>query len=106
MAESNKQRRHQEDRYAERVRFYDGLTALPNKVSRPNSAVILIAVAQVPVLPALAVARAPWFAYLALFATSVLYCSLAVWREKHAKPKQKEFSGTSPPELGISAADL
>jgi len=97
MAETtNRRRQHEEDRYAQKLRFYDGFRVLSNKVSRANGAVIWIAAIHVAGFVALAVARAPWFAYLILLASSVVYCSFAVWREKNAKP-QKEFSGTSPP---------
>ena len=98
MAEPTNQRRHHgEDRYAQKLRLYDGFGVLSNKVSRANGAVIWIAAIHVAALPALAAAGAPWFAYLILLASSVVYCSFAVWREKNAKPKQKEFTGTSPP---------
>jgi hypothetical protein len=106
MAEPPKQRRHYEDRYTEKLRLYDGLRVLPNKVSRANSAVIWIAAIHTAAFSTLAVAHTQWFVYLIVFANSVICCSLAVWREKNAKPKQKEFTGKSPPELGISAADI
>jgi hypothetical protein len=96
MAEDN-QHHHGEDRYAQKRRLYDGLKDLPNNVSRANSAVIRIAAIHVAGVSVLAVARAPWFPYLILLASSVLYCSFAVWREKHAKPKQKDLNGTGPP---------
>ncbi|SRR6266508_1777375 len=98
MAEtSNGRGHHGEDRYAQKLRLYDGLRVLPNNVSRANGAVIWIAAIHIPVFATFAVARAQWFAYLTLFASLGLCCALAVWREKHAKPKQKEFTGTSPP---------
>lgn len=100
------QRPHGKDRYEQKLRLYDGLNVLPKNVSRPNCAVIWIAAITTGGLPALALAKAPWYSYLILFALSVTYCLLAVWREKHAKPKQKELSGQGPPELGISAASL
>ena len=98
MAESNNRRRqHGEDRYTQKLRFYDGLRVLPNKVSRANGAVIWIAAINTAGFPALAVAGGPWFSYLILLASSVVYCSFAVWREKNANPKEKEFNGTGPP---------
>ena len=100
MAESNNRRRqHREDRYAQKLRFYEGFMVLSNKVSRANGAVIWIAAIHTAGFPALAVAKAPWFSYLILLSSSVVFCSFAVWREKNAKPKQKEFSGTSPPQF-------
>ena len=96
MTEDNRHH-HGEDRYAHKLRLYDGLKVLPSNVSRANSAVIWMAAIHTTGLPALALAKAPWFAYLILLASSVVYCSFAVWREKNAKPKQKEFHGTSPP---------
>ena len=96
MEEGNRHH-HGEDRYTQKLRLYDGLKDLPNNVSRANRAVIRIAAIHVAPVPILAVAGAPWLPYLILLASSVLYCSFAVWREKHAKPKQKEFHGTSPP---------
>ncbi len=97
MAETtNRRRQHGEDRYTQKLRFYDGIRVLPNNISRANSAVIWIAAIHTACLSTLAVARAQWFAFVTLFAGLGL-CLLAVWPGKNAKPKQKEFNGTSPP---------
>ena len=103
---NNDPNHHGEDRFSQKLRLYEGLRVLPNNVSRANSAVIWIAGICTIGLFGLAEARAPWYAYLILVLLSLKYCLFAVWREKHAKAKQKQFTGKSPPQSGISPADL
>ena len=105
---TNDTNHHGEDRFAQRLKQYpiEGLRALPNNVSRANSAVIWIAAICTIGLCVLAEVKAPWYAYLILVLLSLKYCLFAVWREKNAKAKQKQFTGKSPPQPGICPADL
>jgi hypothetical protein len=80
------------DKYQANLKFYEGIQALPAKVSRANSAVVCIASITGVTLVGLAGVRAPWYAYLILAVLSTKYCLFAVWREKHAKTK---YSGNS-----------
>jgi hypothetical protein len=103
---TNDTNHHGEDRFSQKLKLYEGLRVLPNNVSRANSAVIWIAAICTIGLFGLAEARAPWYAYLILALLSLQYCLFAVWREKNAKAKQKQFTGKSPPQSGICPADL
>lgn len=87
---TNDTNQHREDRFAQKLKLYEGLRVLPNNVSRANSAVIWIAAISTIGLGVLAEAKAPWYAYLILVLLSLKYCLFAVWREKNAKSKQKE----------------
>jgi len=87
---TNDTNHHGEDRFAQKLKLYEGLRVLPNNVSRANSAVIWIAAISTIGLGTLAGVKAPWYAYLILVLLSLKYCLFAVWREKHAKSKQKE----------------
>lgn len=99
---------HGEDRFSQKLKKYpvEALRVLPNNVSRANSAVIWIAAICTLGFVGLAEARAPWFAYLILFASEFTLCSFAVWREKNAKTKQNKFVGKSPAQSGTCPADL
>ena len=79
-----------EDRFAKKLKLYEGLRVLPNNVSRANNAIIWIAAICTIGLGVLAEVKAPWYAYLILVFLSLKYCLFAVWREKNAKSKQKE----------------
>lgn len=87
---TNDTNHHGEDRFAQKLKLYEGLRVLPNNVSRANSAVIWIAAISTIGLGVLAEVKAPWYAYLILVFLSLKYCLFAVWREKNAKSKQKE----------------
>ena len=80
------------DKYQAKLKFYEGLEALPAKVSRANSAVICIATVTGVAFVGLAGVRAPWYVYLIFALLSTEYCLFAVWREKHAKRKYSENS--------------
>jgi hypothetical protein len=96
---------HGADRFAQKLKRYEGLRVLPNNVSRANSALIWIAAICTPSYVGLAAVHASRFPYIIAFASQLILCSLAVWREKHAKTKQK-FVGKGPAESGISPGDL
>ena len=87
---TNDKNHHGEDRFAQKLKLYEGLRVLPNNVSRANSAVVWIAAISTIGLGVLAEVKAPWYAYLILVFLSLKYCLFAVWREKNAKSKQKE----------------
>ena len=103
---NNDRNHHGEDRFAQKLRLYEPLRALPNNVSSANSAIIWIAAISTVGFVGLAWARAPWFTYLILLASEVVRCSFAVWREKHVKAKQNKASGKGQAKPGISTADL
>jgi hypothetical protein len=90
------QNRYGKDRFAQKLELYEGLRALPDNVSRANSAVIWIAAIITFGLDILADAKAPWYVYLILVLLSLKYCLFAVWREKNAKAKQNKFVRKSP----------
>jgi hypothetical protein len=94
------------DRFAQKLKFYDGLRILPNNVSRANSAIIWIAAICTIGIGIIAEVKGPWYAYLIIVLLSLKYCLFAVWREKNAKTKQNKFVGKSPAESGISPGDL
>jgi hypothetical protein len=73
------------DRFQEKVRFYEGIHVLPKNISKANGAVIWISALSIGGLCGLAEIKAPWYAYalLAFFATKDGV--LAVWREKNVK---------------------
>jgi hypothetical protein len=103
---NNETNHHGEDRFAQKLKLYDGLRVLPNNVSRANSAIIWIAAISIIGVATVAEANGPWYAYLIIVLLSLKYCLFAVWREKHAKSKQSKFAGKGPAQSGISPGDL
>jgi hypothetical protein len=90
---NNDERHHGDDRFAQKLKLYANLDVIPQKVSRANSAVILIAGVCVGGLVGLAWCKAPWYSYLVLAVVSVIYCGFAVWREKDDKSSKQKESG-------------
>ena len=103
---TNDTNHHGEDRFSQKLKLYESLHVLPNKVPRAKSAVVLIAAICATALCVIAEAKAPWFAYLALLGLAVILCLFAVWPNENAKAKQNKSAGKSPAESGISPADI
>ncbi|MFZ1072506.1 MAG: hypothetical protein WAO21_03630 [Verrucomicrobiia bacterium] len=103
---TNDTNHHGEDRFSQKLKLYESLHVLPNKVPRAKSAVVLIAAICAIALCVIAEVKAPWFAYLTLLGLAVILCLFAVWPNENAKAKQKQFTGKSPPQPGICSADL
>jgi hypothetical protein len=103
---NNETNHHGEDRFAQKLKRYEGFRVLPSNVSKANRAIIWIAWISMLGLVGLAEAKAPWFAYPIWFTSLITLCSFAVWREKNVKAKQNKTSGKGQAQPGISAADL